>query len=104
MLWPSAEEPEPKAAPGHPAQLPSEGERRSGFAIKAQLRQSGHVERESLVVYAFTDRADLERVKPSPGTSNDDGAGYAARLTKELANVPLSRWSRSIAPYVIVGP
>jgi hypothetical protein len=101
VLWPSNEEPEPAAAPGKAAVLPSEKERAQGLVIKAALRDAKKAARESLVVYAFREKADFDRLKPSAGGTSDDGAGFAAGITKKIKDVPLSRWSRSVMSYTI---
>ena len=77
--------------------LPTPGEAQ----IKAQLRDPKTPARETLVVYAFTDRADFERFKPQSLGAGEVTA-YAAKLTAELATVPISRWARATATYEIV--
>jgi hypothetical protein len=101
VLWPSQEEPEPMVEPGRPAALPSRREREQGIAIKAQLRKPGAFERETIVAYAFTEKADFMRFKPGAGGSDADGTAYAAAISGKLSDVPLNRWSRGIAGYVI---
>jgi hypothetical protein len=101
LLWPSDEEPEPTAGPGQPATLPSERERAAGVALQAALSKKGEQAREMLVVYALTERGDYLRLKPAPGSSDTNGAAYAAQLTQRIGDIPLSRWSRSLATYLI---
>lgn len=101
LLWPSPEEPEPQAGPGGPAVLPSTAEQAAGITLQAQLAESGKPARETLVVYAFAEKGDFDRVKPPTGTASDDGASLAAALTAKLETIPLSRWSRAMAQYVI---
>lgn len=101
VLWPSNEEPEPTALPDAPAVLPSAKERAQGMVIKAALRNPKKAARESLVVYAFREKADFDRLKPQAGGTSDDGAGFAATITKKIKDVPMSRWSRSVTSYVI---
>lgn len=102
VLWPSPEEPEPQAGPGSPAVLPSPAERAAGIALQAQLAEPGKPARETLVVYAFAEKGDFDRVRPPTGTAAADGAALAAALTAKLETIPLSRWSRTVAQYVIL--
>jgi Domain of unknown function (DUF4384) len=101
VLWPSNEEPEPEAAPGQPAVLPSARERAQGFRIKAALLKPRQPSRETLVVYGFGDKRDFDVMKPGAGSESADGPEYAAALTRKLQNVPMSRWSRAVVGYVI---
>lgn len=101
VLWPSNEEPEPRATPGAPADLPSERERAHGIAYQATLLKAGQPAHETLVVYAFTDKRDFDAMKPAAGSENASGPEYASELTKKLQNVSMSRWSRAVAGYVI---
>jgi hypothetical protein len=101
VLWPSNEEPEPMVAPGAPATLPSARERAGGIAYKATLIRPGQPSRETLVVYAFAEKADFDALKPAAGSENADGPAYAADLTKRLQDVQMSRWSRAVVGYVI---
>lgn len=101
VLWPSQEEPEPTAAPGAVAVLPSASERNAGIDLKAALGATGSKARETLVTYAFTEKADFDRLSPGANGSSDDGATYAAALTARLADVPMSRWTRAMVSYVI---
>lgn len=102
VLWPSQEEPEPIAGPGQVAILPSARERSSGVDLKATIETPGMASRETLVTYAFTEKADFDRLSPGADGKNDDGPGYAAELTRRLADVPISRWSRSLVSYTII--
>lgn len=68
---------------------------------RAVLRQAGVAARETLIVYAFTERADFESLKPAIGTWEADAAKYAADLTKKLSSVPIRRWDRTVLSYVI---
>lgn len=101
VLWPSSEERAPFAEPGKPAVLPSPSEREAGVAIQATLLTPGKPTRETLVVYAFAERGDFERLKPEVGGAQPDGAAYAAELSRALSDVPISRWSRKIVGYEI---
>jgi hypothetical protein len=101
VLWPSNEEPEPSVRPDHPAVLPSPRERAQGFHIKAALLDHARASRETLVAYGFADRRDFDAVKPAVGSAQSDGPAYAAQLTKQLQDVPTSRWSRTVVSYVI---
>jgi hypothetical protein len=101
VLWPSNEEPEPQAAPNAPAVLPSARERRQGFKLRAALGKPGSRARETLVVYGFVDKRDFDALKPAAGATSEDGAAYAADLTKKLQSVAMSRWARAVAGYVI---
>lgn len=102
VLWPSQEEPAPQAGPGHVITLPSTAERSAGIDIKAVLGTPGVKARETLVAYAFTERADFDRLSPGANGASDDGAVYAADLTARLADIPMSRWTRAMVSYVIV--
>ena len=99
VLWPSDDEPEPKIEPGRPTTFPSDRERAAGIAVKAALRTKGKAARETLVAYAFADKADWLRVKPKVGSSG--GAAIAAEMTKRLEAIPLRRWSRAVSGYLI---
>lgn len=102
VLWPSNEEPLPMATPDRPAILPSERERAQGISIRAQLKTTGTAARETLAVYAFSEKSDFERLAPGANGNSADGAAYAAELTAKLESVPFHRWSRSIASYRIL--
>ncbi|MBI5533379.1 MAG: DUF4384 domain-containing protein [Deltaproteobacteria bacterium] len=101
LLWPSNEEPEPTAEPGRAAPIPSQKEKMAGISIKAALRNPAEEAREMLVVYAFTEKGDFDRLKPAVGSSDTNGAAYAAQLTRRIGDIPMSRWSRSLTSYVI---
>jgi hypothetical protein len=101
VLWPSAEEPAPQVTPGKPATIPSDAEKKAGIHITASLAKPGEPSRETLVVYGFADRGDFDTLKPSADDHSDDGAAFAAGMTKKLDQVPMSRWSRAVAGYVI---
>jgi len=101
VLWPSNEEPEPRAAPDAPAILPSEHERSQGIHYGVTLLKPGQPSRETLVVYAFADKRDFDTMKPAAGSENADGPAYAAELTKKLQRIPMNRWSRAVVGYVI---
>jgi hypothetical protein len=101
VLWPSNEEPAPRAAPGAPAILPSEKERSQGIHYQATLLKPGQPSHETLVVYAFADRRDFDALKPASGSESADGPAYAAELTKKLQGIPMSRWSRAVVGYTI---
>lgn len=97
VLYPTNQMPIPTVQAKATLTLPTPGEAQ----IKAQLRDPQTPARETLVVYAFTDRADFERFKPQ-ALGESEVAAYAARLTAELAQVPISRWARATATYEIV--
>ncbi len=97
VLWPGPDLATPKVEAGGSLLLPPAGTDR----LVAALREPGKPARESLIVYAFTEAGDFERVKPQDAREAGDGAGYAARLAKELVSLPMSRWSRATASYVI---
>jgi hypothetical protein len=101
VLWPSDEEPAPRASPGQAALLPSPAERAAGVSLTAALAEPGAPARETLVVYAFAEEADFQRVKPSAGDSATAGAELAASLTERIEQLPLSRWARATAHYTI---
>ena len=103
VLWPSPEEPRPAAEPGRDAVSPSEREIQGGLEkLAVSLPEPGKASRESLVVYGFTELGDFETLKPSPGAHQQDGAGFAAELTRRLGEIPARRWSRASVSYVIV--
>lgn len=102
VLWPSQEEPEPTATPGQIAMLPSAREKTAGIDLKASSGTPGVASRETLVTYAFTEKADFDRLSPGADGKSDDGPTYAAELTRKVADVPMSRWSRSLVSYTIV--
>lgn len=102
VLWPSREEPEPRAMPGTPARLPSARETSSGVRILAALRDPHALARETLVVYAFSELEDFQKLCPEVGGTAKDGASYAALLTERLQAVPLSRWARVVIGYTII--
>jgi len=101
VLWPSPEEPEPQATAGKPAVLPSVAERLAGITIEARLAQPGVPARETLIVYAFSEKADYDQTKPSVGAASDRGGWLAANLTQKVERLPLSRWTRAKIHYVI---
>jgi len=102
VLWPSNEEPAPVVEPDRPVVLPSDKERAAGFAIQAALLEPGKPSRELLVAYAFSDKADFDRLRPEVGGNASDGAAYAAELTRKLQDIPIRRWSRAVIGYVIM--
>ncbi|MGE0328780.1 MAG: DUF4384 domain-containing protein [Polyangiaceae bacterium] len=102
VLWPSDDERAPKAAPGAIAMLPSAKEEAAGVQIRAALRTKGRAARETLVVYALSEKEDFDRLRPPPNESDADGAALAATLTEKLQLVPLRRWSRAIHSYSII--
>ena len=101
VLWPSNEEPSPVVTPEHSVVLPSQNERASRIHLEATLLKKGEPSRETLVVYGFADKGDFDSMKPGADGTSDDGAEYAAAMTKRLEQVPLSRWSRVVIGYVI---
>ena len=102
VLWPSPEEPEPTSEPGRAASLPSSAERTAGIRIQAALREAGTPAHELVVVYAFTDKLDWDRFKPTAGAESTDGASYVTELTQKVGDLPMSRWSRAVTAYTIV--
>jgi hypothetical protein len=100
VLWPSNEEPRPETKPAAPAHIPSAAEKQAGIAIKPATKD-GKPTKESMVVYAFTDKRDFDLVKPSAGNAGADGAAYGAELTKKLRDIPASRWSRAQVAYTV---
>ncbi len=68
---------------------------------RATLRQPGVAARETMIAYAFTERADFESLKPPIGTWEEDAAKYAAELTSKLSSIPIRRWDRTAVSYVI---
>jgi len=101
VIWPSPKEPAPRAAPGAPAHLPSAAEARAKTHIEAQLRTPDVPSQESFVVFAFTDRADFNRLKPAPQTSRPDGAAYLAELRRAVAALPEEKRAELSARFVI---
>jgi hypothetical protein len=101
VIWPSPEEPAPRAGPGAPAHLPSAAEVRAKTHIEAQLRTPDIASHESFVVFAFADRADFNRLKPAPQTSRTDGAAYLAELRRAFAAVPEEKRAELTARFVI---
>lgn len=97
VLYPNNRVPTPTVEASGPLTLPSPDEQK----IAAKLNDPATAARETLVVYAFTDRADFDRFKPS-ALGEAEVAAYAAKLTAELAHVPISRWQRATATYEIV--
>ncbi len=100
LLWPSDEEPAPRAEPGRPAVLPSEREVAEGIRLRAALAAPGRPTRETLVAYALAERADFDALQPR-GADRVKGADLAAALTLKLQAIPMSRWARGVAGYVI---
>ena len=101
VLWPSNEEPAPRASADAPAVLPSPREVAQGITLRPAVLEKGKPSRETLVVYGFADQRDFDAMKPAAGSERSDGAAYAAELTKKLELVPVSRWSRAVVGYVI---
>ncbi|WAS96161.1 hypothetical protein [Nannocystis punicea] len=77
--------------------LPSPDEKK----VAASLRDPQMAARETLVVYAFTNREDFDRFKPAAMDAGE-GLAYAEKLEKALSQVPISRWSRVTKSYEIV--
>ncbi len=102
VLLPTSEEPEVVAEPGKPATIPTARERAAGVKLQAALRKPRHETRETLMVYAFAEKGDFDRLKPAAGDSDAQGAAYAAQLTDKLQDVPISRWARVLTGYTIV--
>lgn len=101
VLWPSAEEPEPTAQPDRPATLPSSAEKQAGIVLQARVAEEGKPSRETLVAYAFENKADFDRIKPAAGASDTDGPALAGDLTQKVEELPSSTWSRAMVHYVI---
>lgn len=97
VLYPTDAMAVPTVKPKAPLILPGPDE----TPIQAQLRDPKTAARETLVVYAFTQREDFDRLKPE-AMGEGDGVAYAAKLTAALAQVPISRWARATATYEIV--
>lgn len=97
VLYPAGTVTLPTVGPKAPLILPTPEE----TPIQAQLRDPKTPARETLVVYAFTQREDFDRLKPS-AIGEGDAVEYAAKLTAALAQVPISRWARATATYEIV--
>jgi Domain of unknown function (DUF4384) len=100
LLWPSNEEPNPRAAPGAPAHLPSSPERERGYryrlALPAGRSEPAH---EALLVFAFAEKGDFDLVHPQ---ALGGGPAYAAALDERLAQIPVSRWSRFVFGYTLL--
>lgn len=96
VLYPNGTLALPVVEPKAPLILPTPEQ-----GIQAQLRDPKTPARETLVVYAFTQREDFDRLKPS-AIGEGDAVEYAAKLTAALAQVPISRWARATATYEIV--
>ncbi|MCA9620717.1 MAG: DUF4384 domain-containing protein [Myxococcales bacterium] len=101
VLWPSAEEPEPVVEEGKKKRLPSPSEKEAGIALVGKVAEPGKAARETLVAYAFENKADFDRVKPVAGATDVDGPGLATDLTLKVGDVPSSRWTRAMSHYVI---
>ena len=97
VLYPNSLVPAPQVKKSEPLALPSADEQR----IAASLRDPKVGARETLVVYAFTNRADFDQFKPSAIGDGSDAVTYAANLTQALANIPISRWARATLTYEI---
>lgn len=97
VLWPSPELPVPTVKAGQTLTLPGLEEQK----LTASLREPQTPARETLVVYAFTQRDDFDRFKPQ-AMGEGDGLTYAAKLTEALAGLPISRWSRATVTYEIL--
>lgn len=91
VLYPRDTLPVPMIKAGEMLALPPQGH----DPLQAQLRDPAKATRETLVVYAFADRGDWDRFKPSSLVgSGEEDIGYVAKLTQALAKVPISRWDR----------
>ena len=101
VILPSPAEHEPQASPDKPAEFPSAAERAHGTHIKATLGQPGQPARETLVSYAFADKADFDRFKPAIGASSGNGAAMEAQFKARIQAVPQSRWARTVVHYEI---
>jgi hypothetical protein len=101
VLWPSALEPAPWVDAQHPASLVSPRESQAGQTLVAQLSRPGTPAHETFIVYALTEQADFERLKPKPDQPLAEGAAYAAGLVRQIAALPKERWAQFRADYTI---
>jgi hypothetical protein len=90
VLYPRDTLPVPMVKAGEMLALPPQGH----DPLQAQLRDPAKPTRETLVVYAFAERGDWERFKPSSLIGSEESVGYVAKLTEALSKVPISRWDR----------
>lgn len=97
VLYPTPGVPAPQVKARQPLVLPGSDE----TPIGAKLADPKTLARETLVVYAFTTRADFDQFKPTAIGDGSDAVSYAADLTKALASVPISRWARATLTYEI---
>ena len=81
--------------------FPASARDSQGIHYKATLLKPGQPSRETLVVYAFSDKRDFDTLKPAAGAGSADGPTYAAELTRKLQGIPMSRWSRAVVGYEI---
>lgn len=97
VLYPSDALPVPTVAPRAKLRLPGAEERQ----IEARLNDPATPVRETLVVYAFTQRDDFDRFRPeSMGVG--EGLAYVKALQEAVQQVPISRWARVTETYEIV--
>lgn len=94
VLWPSPELPLPKIDRDASLTLPPAG----SDPLIAALREPGVAALETLVVFAFTEEADFDRLRPQGAVV---AADYAATLSQDLAALPMARWTRTTLSYVI---
>jgi len=94
VLWPSPELPVPTIDRDASLTLPPAG----SDPLIAGLRQPGIPALETLVVFAFTEEADFDRLRPQGAVV---AADYAAELSQELSALPMARWTRTTLSYVI---
>jgi hypothetical protein len=90
VLFPDAALPVPMVAAGSTFVFPPEGHKQ----LEAQLRDPTIAVHETIVVYAFAERADFDRFRPAALTASTDALAYAAELTNVLSSIPISRWDR----------
>jgi len=94
VLWPGPDLERPLVAAEGSLTLPPAGAQ----PLVAALREPGVRALETLVIFAFREEADFDRLRPRGAVR---GADYAAELSQELAALPLSRWARTTLSYAI---
>lgn len=71
-------------------------------AMEVSLRNPTAPANEKMVIYAFTNEADWERLKPPPGELSEvDAQNFADELEGRLRAIPRKRWLKSTVSYVI---
>ncbi|MCA9663617.1 MAG: hypothetical protein KC486_35130 [Myxococcales bacterium] len=94
VLWPDDTLRFPKVEAGGSLTLPPAG----SDPLVAALREPGVPTLETLVLFAFTEEADFDRLRPQGAVV---AADYAAKLSEELVALPMSRWARTTLSYAI---